>query len=254
MRKRTEKGTVVNIFNFSFLDILACTVGAIIFILVMVVLVNSYIASQSEMARRIQQLENKYAAKRKEGAEITRRKAEIQTETENLENALQLWRERANLINELTQKKQEVDKLQQQLKKLQQQTIQIWPPKEVDISLLPEPKKPTIPLVFENRTISPIEEPFFRIVTNKDGDTEAERLKNGETFETALLPRSATSGMLSLYTYKGNFVPMVVYPSGFASFRKFRDLLIEKDWDYSLTLLPEDAKVKFGGGTTSLLR
>ena len=36
----------VNIFNFSFLDILACTLGALIFILVIIVMVNTYTSEQ----------------------------------------------------------------------------------------------------------------------------------------------------------------------------------------------------------------
>lgn len=249
MIRRGRNQSEVNIFNLSFLDILACTMGAIIFILVMVVLVNAYTSSQSELARRIKNLENKFAAMQKEAAEIAQRKAKIQNELKELESALQLGRDNANLVNELSQKKKEVERLQQQIKRLTEQKIQIWAPKEYKTD-----RYPTIPLVFENHRISPMDKPFFKLVSKGKGEGVAERLKEGETPDTTMLPRSATLSMIRLYNPQKNYIPLVVYPSGFSEFRELRDRLMSENWDYSLTLLSEGAPLEYGSGTAYILR
>lgn len=249
MSLRNERRSVVNIFNLSFLDILACTMGAMIFILVMVILVNAYTSSQSALARKIKNLENKFAASQKEEEEIVQRKAKIQSELKELESAQQLAKDTANLVNELSLKKKEVERLQQQIKQIHEQKIQIWAPKEYKTE-----KSPTIPLVFENRGISPMDKPFFKLVSKKRGEGIAERLKWGETMDTVMLPRSATLSMINLYNSQKNYIPLVVYPSGFREFRKFRDWLISHDWDYSLTLRIEGALLEYGSGTPYILR
>jgi hypothetical protein len=247
--KRT--GREVNIFNFSFLDILACTVGALIFILVMVILVNSYSASQSEIYRRIKELENKYAASKEEAAEIVQKKSQILSELKDLENAIQLGRERDNLINELTRKKIEVDKIEQHSLRFEEKKVQIKPPREFEVK---DNMSPTVPLVFQNERIAPIEAPYFEIIMSANGRPIPRRLKEGETLDIALRPRSAFNSMISLYNNRTNFVPMVVYPSGFSTFLKIRNHLYNNNWDYSLFLITEDTPLKFGPGTHTILR
>jgi hypothetical protein len=249
MSRRHESRSEVNIFNLSFLDVMACTMGALIFVLVMVVLVNAFTSSQSELARRIKDLENKYAAGEKESAEIAQRNSKIQNELKELESALQLGRDNANLVNELSLKKKEVETLQQQVKQLHEQKIQIWAPREYKTE-----KSPTIPLVFENQRICPMDKPFFKLVSRGRGEGVAERLKDGETPDTTMLPRSATLSMINLYNPQKNYIPLVVYPSGFPEFRKFRDWLMSQNWDYSLTLLPEGAPLEYGSGAPYILR
>jgi uncharacterized membrane-anchored protein YhcB (DUF1043 family) len=249
VNRQNESRSVVNIFNLSFLDILACTMGAMIFILVMVVLVNAYTSSQSELARKIKDLENKFAASQKEAAETAKRKAKIQSELKELENAQQLAKDTANLVNELSMKKKEVERLQQQIKQVHEQKIQIWAPKEYKTE-----KSPTVPLVFENQGISPMDKPFFKLVSKGGGEGVAERLKWGETLDIAMLPRSATLSMIRLYNTDKNYIPLVVYPSGFHEFRKFRDWLMSQNWDYSLALRPEGAPLEYGSGTPYILR
>ena len=249
MAKRDIKDKEVNIFNFSFLDILACTVGALIFILVMVVMVNAYSASHSELRQRIQELENRFAASESQAAELAKRKSRTLSELKQAENALILGKEHLNLIQEMEQKKKEVERLRQQIEHLREKTIQIWAPREYSTKKVPIPS-----LVFKDQCVAPLDQPFFRTKTFPNGERGAVQEQKGEPLNIVFLPRSAFSSTIRMYNPKQNFVPLVVYPSGFRAFRTVRDYLLENDWDYSLNLLSEDEPIIFGSGKATILR
>jgi hypothetical protein len=250
MARRLKTEGTVNIFNFSFLDILSCTLGALIFILVMEIISNTFTATQSDRAQKIRELEAQYQTTKSAGEELIKRKAQIRTELMKLENAIQASREIAKLTSELSMKKKELANLQQKIQRTNEKKIQIWAPREFETD-----KKPILPLVFQDQRVAPLDEPFFEIITDRIGlPGSARRLKQGEDVDIALSPRAKTASMIAKYDKKYNYIPMVVYPSGFSAFLKIRNWLIENEWDYSLILLSEDAPLEFGPGVGAILR
>ena len=131
-RKRTQ--TQVDIFNFSFLDIIACTVGALIFVLMMFMLHASQEAYKAASPRREQELlsgiaemenaksemeilEEKLAAARNQLHEIGLAK-EITTEKLKAENE--------SVRNEIVRLAREKTQLEQKASRKKEASLGIW--------------------------------------------------------------------------------------------------------------------------------
>ena len=239
----------VNIFNFSFLDILACTLGALIFILVIIVMVNTYTSEQGAALQEIQEMEKDLAAARKDIDMSAKKQSRIKSEIQSLGSAIEQKKRNAKLASENEERKKQIEELRKVIRRKNEKKIQIWPPRAMKTE-----KMPTIPLVFQDGRLAPLQDPYYKIVKDNLNRTIAKKLRQGETGRIVLTGDSAAERMLSMYNKEKNFVPMVVYPSGFQLFRKYRDFLMKRNWDYSLTLLEQDATIMFGSGEHTILR
>ena len=215
-RKSTQRN--VEIFNFSFLDIIACTVGALIFVLVMFMLNASQEAARATSPERKQDLisgieaakkgqaeiallEDKFAAAKEEAASLGiaegDTKEKLQTEYENL------MQENRLLYDQLEQ-------LEMESSNTEDAPLGIW------VEVLPSREsKDRDPRLVECRS--------NEILLVQEGVTESLRRTMESSSRWSALKNEVS------HRRKNAFVLFLIRPGGIATFKRLRAQLKSRD-------------------------
>lgn len=132
-RKRPEEE--VNIFSFSFLDILSCTIGALVFILLLIILSTQDMVEKKlldEIRKKyakaeieLSSLENDISSRREELIKVKKEFAKIESEKIKLsDKVVKLSTEKTSLENNLNETKKKVDIQEIKITKLKDELIE----------------------------------------------------------------------------------------------------------------------------------
>ncbi len=266
----------VSIFNFSFLDILANTIGALVFVLLMVLLNNSGLlecervvaetkeieAKSEELGRRLREVQAHTGRVQAEQAQTERdaATAEQQLALERKKAAEAQWKfeegkaavsklqsEAQNLAARKAQTEGEVAELTSEAEDLQRKMAQIEPVKKAEVEIkfnapvATATKKGGWPVLCEKDRVGTVKSAFrmgagIYVVWEY---TDAGSM---------VTPGSEFAKMLREKKPADTFIFFVVRPSGFDTYRKAREVARAKKYDCNWEPLAEGLNPVFGGG------
>ena len=242
---RSSRSSEVGFFSFSFLDILACTVGVLVFMIAIIVVHTLGMSVPPPLRKELSGLSldlsklNKELENKRGEADQKRRASETVERSEKLKQDLSLRKELEAFIAELAARRERLEteepEEQDELKRLRALVPFDFTIKKREIKLVTPVQKASKKRALYFECVEDKVNPFFGryvrkyYVTKAVGESSVVvRRRPGETLEQTSEKSSDWRAEIEGMDPKMEYVAFIVRPSGFDIFMQLRKLLSER--------------------------